>query len=203
MLGVNEKRNFARVPLSLPGRLFFSDSEPKNCEVVNLSCTGAGVHCDEASSNANAVLYIEHLGRVTVVGRRRENGVLGFEFDCTERQRWEMGIAIAQYMTSGITQLTRQRRHERLTVSDICIMRPNGETLHCDAVDISSVGMSLRTEVRPPIGERVEVAGVAGRVVRHHPGGIAVELVQNGPSDVVRFPNAPDTDPDAPPDLAG
>jgi hypothetical protein len=201
MLCVNEKRRYARVPASLPGRLFSGDAPPQECQIVNLSCAGVAIRCEDAPRSG--MLYIEHLGRVAVIGRRRENGVSGFEFDCSERKRWEIGLAIAQYVTSGVTQLTRQRRRERLAVSGICITRSNGESAICDAVDISSCGVSLRTGLRPPVGERIDVQGAQGRVVRHHADGIAVELVQNGPSAVVRFPKGLDTQQDEPPDEAG
>jgi hypothetical protein len=114
-----------------------------------------------------------------------------------------MGLAIAQYLTSGVTQLTRLRRRERLAVCDVCVTRPGGETAQCDAVDVSSSGMSLRTRMRPPVGERIDVQGITGRVVRHHADGIAVELVQNGPSAVVPFPRGFGKQNDDPPDQAG
>ena len=170
---------------------------------MNLSCSGAAVQCNEANPAANGILYIEHLGRVAVMERRSEDGILGFEFSCTDRKRWELGMAIAQYLTSGITQLTRQRRQERLTVSDICIARPNGEFLYCQAMDISSSGMLLKTKLLLPIGERIGVQGMPARVVRHHESGIAIEFVPTGPSTIVNFPDSPCADHEGPPDMAG
>jgi hypothetical protein len=189
MLCADDKRCFVRVPVFLPGKLFFGKSAPTNCDVVNVSCAGAAVQCDEESPDAHGVLYIEHLGRMPVAARRRGSGISGFEFQCTDRRRWELGMAIAQYLTSGVTQLTRQRRRERIAVSDIRITRPNGEIAHCDALDISSSGMSLKTKLRLPIGERIDIGGMPGRVVRHHASGMAVELVPTGPGAVIPFPD--------------
>jgi len=44
-------------------------------------------------------------------------------------------------------------------------------------LDISRSGVSVATEMRPPIGESVFISGMAGRVVRHHDTGIAIEFV--------------------------
>jgi hypothetical protein len=203
MLSASDKRRFVRLPMSLPAKLFFSQAEPADCQVVNLSCAGAAIQCDEERPAISGVLYIEHLGRVAVIGRRNENGILGLEFDCTDRKRWELGMAIAQYMATGVTQLTRQRRRERMAVSDIYLTRPNGESTRCDAMNISSSGMSLKTTFRPPIGERINVQGMAARVVRHHANGVAIELVPAGLSTVVSFPSGPCPDSEVPPDLAG
>ena len=44
-------------------------------------------------------------------------------------------------------------------------------------MDISVGGVSLKTEVKPPIGEFVLIAQIAGRVARHHGDGIGIEFV--------------------------
>jgi hypothetical protein len=47
----------------------------------------------------------------------------------------------------------------------------------CEVVDISVGGVSLRTDVKPPIGEFVLIAQIAGRVARHHGDGIGIQFV--------------------------
>jgi hypothetical protein len=49
--------------------------------------------------------------------------------------------------------------------------------VNCEIMDMSVSGVSLKTETRPPIGEFVLIAQVAGRVARHHTDGIGIEFV--------------------------
>ena len=44
-------------------------------------------------------------------------------------------------------------------------------------MDISSGGVSLKTETKPSIGEFVLIAQMAGRVARHHDQGVGIEFV--------------------------
>jgi hypothetical protein len=44
-------------------------------------------------------------------------------------------------------------------------------------MDISTGGVSLRTDIRPELGEFVLIAQLAGRVTRHHDQGIDIEFV--------------------------
>ena len=44
-------------------------------------------------------------------------------------------------------------------------------------LDLSLSGVSLKTMARPPIGETVLIGHSAGRVVRHHENGVAIEFV--------------------------
>jgi hypothetical protein len=54
---------------------------------------------------------------------------------------------------------------------------PAGQIVHCEVMDISVGGVSLKTDVRPPIGEFVLIAQIAGRVARIHEDGIGIEFV--------------------------
>jgi hypothetical protein len=42
--------------------------------------------------------------------------------------------------------------------------------------------VSLKTDVRPPIGEFVLIGQMAGRVARHHDQGIGIEFVGGAPA---------------------
>jgi hypothetical protein len=49
--------------------------------------------------------------------------------------------------------------------------------VHCEVMDISASGVSLKTDVRPAIGEFVLIAQMAGRIARHHDHGIGIEFI--------------------------
>jgi hypothetical protein len=49
--------------------------------------------------------------------------------------------------------------------------------VNCEVLDLSLSGVSLATDVRPPVGEFVLIGQMAGRVARHHENGIGIEFV--------------------------
>ena len=61
------------------------------------------------------------------------------------------------------------RRHERSNQKGFAkFTRADGQIVQCEVMDISVGGVSLKTDVKPPIGEFVLIAQIAGRVARHH-----------------------------------
>ena len=55
--------------------------------------------------------------------------------------------------------------------------RRDGTVIDCDVADISLTGASIKTDIRPPIGEIIHIGRSTGRVVRHHGEGVAVEFL--------------------------
>ena len=53
----------------------------------------------------------------------------------------------------------------------------DGQVINCEVMDISVGGVSLKSEVRPPLGEYVLIASMAGQVARHHEHGIGIEFI--------------------------
>jgi len=51
-------------------------------------------------------------------------------------------------------------------------------------LDLSVSGVSLKTNMRPPIGEFVLIGQMAGRVARHHEQGIGIEFVGGAPGTI-------------------
>jgi hypothetical protein len=83
---------------------------------------------------------------------------------------------LRSFAIGGIAQM---RRHERIpSLVSGSITRENGEHISCDVLDISLDGVSLRTRIRPPVGEIVNLGRACGRVVRHHADGIAIQYVK-------------------------
>ena len=48
---------------------------------------------------------------------------------------------------------------------------------YTEVMDISASGVSLKTDIRPTIGEFVLIAQMAGRIARHHEHGIGIEFI--------------------------
>jgi hypothetical protein len=56
--------------------------------------------------------------------------------------------------------------------------RADGQVVHAEVSGIAANGISLKTEVKPPVGEFLLIAQVAGRVARHHVDGIVVDFIR-------------------------
>jgi hypothetical protein len=185
-----DRRRNRRFSVSLKGRILGSDAGFQECSVVDLSPCGAAVRCSIAPPEDQVMLYIESVGRVEAICASHKDAILRLRFECSENQRQHIAMALGRLLESGRAVLVRPRREERLPTADFHFERANGARVPCDALDISLRGISLRTPVKPPIGELVVVGRVVGRVVRHHENGIGVQFDEAGAVPVIRFPQA-------------
>jgi hypothetical protein len=174
-----DQRQHQRVAMALPGRLFVpAEDITLECSIVNLSAGGAGVECDEPPPlNAFVVLYVDGFGRFDCVASRYVKGELGLRFVCKDTKRQRLMEKLTSYVQFGVTSETRLRAHSRLR-SDVerHFIHAGGVSTRCQIVDFSLEGMSLRTDVRPAIGETISMGLTHGRVVRHLGTGIAIQF---------------------------
>lgn len=176
-----EQREFTRHKIALPGKLFLpAEKFTLECQVLNISRGGAGVQCDEPPPlDAFVILYIDGFGRFESVATRYINGELGLRFVCNEPKRQHLLDDILVFLNDGAKSNTRMRRHRRLpSAMSGCLVRPNGDRITCHVLDVSLQGVSLKTALRPPIGELTILGRAYGRVVRHHAEGIAIEFLE-------------------------
>ena len=176
-----DKRKYERIKLFLPGHLFNPQTEQStDCKVLNLSAGGAAVQCDaQFQGGVTLVLYIENFGRFEGTTIVHNNGQLALEFAIGEGKRGRLKEMIKSFAADGVAGITELRKHGRIpSLISGSITRQNGEHITCDVLDISLDGVCLRTRQRPPIGEVVSLGQTRGRVVRHHPDGIAVQYVR-------------------------
>ena len=104
---------------------------------------------------------------------------MALEFSIGESKRGRLIEMLRSFAIGGMAGVTHMRRHERVpSLVSGSITRENGEHITCDVLDISLDGVSLRTRIRPPVGEIVNLGRARGRVVRHHTDGIAVLYVR-------------------------
>ena len=175
-----ERRRFRRVRLDLPGRLFVpGDGREDRCQVVDLSPGGASIRGDLAPDMGTPiVLYVDGFGRFEGQVVRKDGFSFGVSFVCTPSKRERTAEQLTLFLNKALVDETALRRHERSGQKGFAkFTRADGQIVHCEVMDISVGGVSLKTDIRPPIGEFVLIAQIAGRIARHHADGVGIEFL--------------------------
>jgi len=175
-----ERRRFRRVKVDLPGRLFLpSDNRETQCTILDMSPGGVAVTSEVVPElSAPVVLYVDNFGRFEGNVVRRDQTGFGLAFVCTPSKRERTAEQLILFLNKSLVEDTLLRRHERSHQKGFAkFTRADGQIIHGEVTDISVSGVSLKTDIRPPVGEFVLIAQIAGRVARHHAGGIAIEFV--------------------------
>lgn len=176
----SDRRRFRRVRVDLPGRLFMPvDEREARCSVVDLSPGGAAIICDITPDHGTqVVLYVDGFGRFEGTVARRDGYGFGVKFVCTPAKRERTAEQLTLFLNKSLVDENLLRRHERAPLKGFArFTRADGQIVKCEVMDISTSGVSLKTDVRPPIGEFVLIAKMAGRVARHHEHGVGIEYV--------------------------
>jgi hypothetical protein len=176
-----ERRKHLRVPVNLSGRLFVpEDGREALCRITDMSPGGAQVACDFVPAlGTDIVLYVDGFGRFEAEVSRPDEGCFGVRFHCSALKRDRVAEQLAVLMNRGFADESVLRRHERVATQGLAhFTLSNGETVPCQVLDLSLSGLSLKTNVRPRVGETVMIGQMSGRVVRHHETGIAIEFAK-------------------------
>jgi len=181
-----ERRRFKRVRVDLPGRLFIpAESRECPCTILDLSPGGAAVECEgEIAPETPVILYVDGFGRFEGLAVSRAAGGFGVRFHCSALKRERVAEQLTLFANKALVSDADLRRHDRAPAKGFTrFTRADGETVKCEVLDLSLSGVSLKTHVRPPIGEFVLIGQMAGRVARIHENGIGVEFVGGHSSD--------------------
>jgi hypothetical protein len=175
-----ERRRFRRVKIDLPGRLFVpSDSREARCTVTDLSPGGAAIACEVIpDSGTPVVLYVDGFGRFEGNVVRRDGCGFGVSFVCTSSKRERIAEQLILFLNKTLVDDNVLRRHKRSSQKGFAkFTRADGQIVQCEVMDISVSGVTLKSDIKPPIGEFVLIAQIAGRVARHQVDGIGIEFV--------------------------
>ncbi len=175
-----ERRRFRRVRVDLPAKLFVpADSRESACTVVNMSPGGAQIDCELVlEEGTQIVVYIDGFGRFEGNVMRRDGYGFGVHFVCTEKKRERTAELLTMFMNRTLVSEADLRRAERTPTKGLTrFTRSDGQLVPCEVLDLSMTGISLKTDLRPPIGEFVLIGQMAGRIARHHTNGIGIEFV--------------------------
>lgn len=175
-----ERRARQRAPVGVKGKIFFPARQwEEDCVVSDLSPDGAGLKSScSAAVGTPAILYVDGLGRFEGKIVRQDRLRLGIRFGFSEAKRARLAEMIAAFVERGEIKSTRVRARTRLTGSLVLhqFVLPSGQARDCEIVDIALSGASLRTDIRPPVGETITFGKTMALVVRHTGFGIAVSF---------------------------
>lgn len=175
-----DRRRFRRVTVDLPGKLFVpATAQEYACTVIDLSPGGASLASEAVLElDTQIVLYANTFGRFEGQLVRHEGGQYGMRFHSTALKRERTAEQLTLYMNRSLLSEADMRRDDRTPTRGLTrFVRHDGQVVHCEVLDLSMSGISLKTDVRPAVGEFILIGQLAGRVARHHENGIGVEFV--------------------------
>jgi len=154
------------------------------CLVITLSPAGATVRCDETpQENSQVVLYVDGgFGRFEGhVSSKADEGAFNVEFHCTPLKRERTAEQLSSFLGNATSEPAPPlRRIERSGSRKLAFFtRADGQVVRAEVLDLSTIGVSMKSDVRPQVGEYVLIGQMAGRVARHHETGIDIEFVGN------------------------
>lgn len=177
-----DRRRFRRVRVDLPGKLFVpATAEEFACTVVDLSPGGASVASEVALAvETVVVLYVNSFGRFEGTVARLDGAQLGLRFASTALKRERTAEQLTLFLNKTLLDESELRRDDRTPTKGLTrFVRYDGQVVPCEVLDLSVSGISVKTDLRPPVGEFVLIGQLAGRIARHHEQGLGIEFVGN------------------------
>jgi hypothetical protein len=184
-----DRRRFRRVHVTLAGRLYIpATQEEALCTVDEISAGDAVLSCElKGEPQGKAVIYLDGLGRLEGPVVRNKEGGFVMTFSCSLQKREKLVDRLTLELNRHLLNEGDLRKHDRIEAqsgSYTHFTRTSGDQIRCGVLDLSFTGLSIRTDVRPPVGEHILIGSRAGRVARHHSDGIGVEFLTTPQSQV-------------------
>jgi hypothetical protein len=178
----SERRRFRRVHIAVSGRLYIpATQEEAICTIEDISPGDAAILCElHREPQGRAVIYLDGLGRFEGPVVRSKPGGFVMTFACSHQKREKLAEQLTLELNRHLLSEADVRRHDRVETgsgSFTHFTRYTGEQIRCEVLDLSLTGVSVRTEIKPSIGEHILIGNRAGRVARHHADGIGVEFL--------------------------
>jgi len=179
---LKERRRFRRVHVAIPGRLYIpATQEEAVCTVEDISPGDVCLLCElREEPRGRAVIYLDALGRFEGPIVRAKHGGFVMTFSCSLQKREKLVDQLTLEMNRHLLSEADLRRYDRVeavTGSFTHFTRSTGDQIRCEVLDLSLSGVSVRTDMRPPVGEHILIGHRAGRVARHHGDGIGIEFL--------------------------
>jgi hypothetical protein len=178
----SERRRFRRIHIAVAGRLYIPATQEETiCTIEDISPGDASIMCElKREPQGRAVIYLDGLGRFEgPVVRAKADGFV-MTFSCSQQKKEKLAEQLTLELNRHLLTESDVRRHDRVETaagSFTHFTRFTGEQIRCEVIDLSLTGVSVRTAVKPTLGEHILIGNRAGRVARHHIDGIGVEFL--------------------------
>jgi hypothetical protein len=149
------------------------------CQTIDMSPGGLALAAPvKGGIGDRIIVYLDTLGRVEgKIVRHLEDG-FALALTVSLAKRDKLGDQLTWVLNRQALGLPEDRRHERIAprLSSSTMTLTDGREYRVKIIDISLSGVALKTDYQPPLFEIVTIGDTIGRVVRHFPGGIAIEF---------------------------
>lgn len=172
----SEKRRHRRVELVLPARFMLPDRSEHEATVLNISAGGIALATTQRPPKGTSVIvYVKEIGRLEGMVVRHIAKGFAAAFDIKQVQRDRLMEKLTVHINRDRFGNLDIREHVRMASDqEAKLILQDGTVIACRVLDMSFGGVSLATKIVPPLGERVMIGRMRGRVVRHHEHGIGV-----------------------------
>jgi hypothetical protein len=175
-----DHRRHRRVAVTLLGRFMRANRNEYPCKLNDISVGGAAINSPVAvEEGERIVVYFDHIGGLEGSVVRVFEGGFAMSFKITAHKREKLAAQLTWLVNRDFLTGINQRRHDRYPATGQAksVVLDNGQTIHCDVLDVSISGASLKMEPRPPVGTGLTLGRLRGRVMRHHGHGVGISFI--------------------------
>ena len=152
-----------------------------SCRLTEISPVEMGLIVPvNGRKGAGVTVECEELGQLE--GTVSRSTSLGFtmQIDATDEERAKLADKIAWHEKFQKKETTDNRKNKRIVPNNplSTLILADGSCQRCFVIDMSVSGVAVSAEVTPELKTPLAVGKVVGRVVRHLPGGFAIEFIQ-------------------------
>jgi hypothetical protein len=174
-----DRRRHKRLAVTLLGRFMRANKQEYPCRLVDASVGGAAILPVGVEVGERVVAYFDHLGGLEGPMTRGFEGGFAFKIEATHHKREKIAAQLTWLANRAEIADAAERRHERVAASNTVsqLTLAEGVALACKVLDVSISGASIKTPARPEIGTEVTLGKLGARVMRHHPQGFGVQII--------------------------
>ncbi len=191
-----ERRRELRIIVRLPGRYWLMSRRTRgglrpqfNCRAINLSPNAIALAAPVQGEVGERVLAdIEHIGRLHgVIGRLLRDKGFVMRLSATDEERAGLMHKIEWIEKHKNLDVPDRRKQARFAPDNpfSTLVFPDGAFVSCFVIDVSPTGAAVSSETVPEIGTALALGTLVGRVVRHFPGGFAIQFISPQDRDAV------------------
>jgi len=182
------RRHDAEPVLSVSARYSFKNWYDQQGKLREFSCRLTGISPHEMTlivpvmgrKGASVTVECEEFGQLEGTVSRSTGLGFAMRIIATDEERAKLADKIAWHEKFQRRQTADNRKNKRIVPNDplSSLILADGSCLRCFVIDYSVSGVAVSAEIMPELRIPLAVGKIVGRVVRHLPGGFAVEFVE-------------------------